>query len=304
MNGVIRLASAPINWGITAPGEAGNPEPAELLASVAAAGYTGCEIGPFDYFGTTAGEINALFAEHNLDVVAFWVDVPLHLPLDTERREWLHGVCARLAAMNAPFLIVSDLMTDERLAIVGRVPHFPEHHWTEEDWGQVRLTLIDMAAICSEHGLTLAVHPHLGGHIESGDEVDKLIQVIAGTDARLCIDSGHIRIGGVDAIPILARELERTVHVHAKDIDESVLAQLQSGSIGIWDAVAGGLFCDLGTGMVDWQGFRNALVDGGYTGWVVAEEDRMLVPGSRAPYESNDRNYAFLRDLLGDAVAK
>ncbi|MEZ4499027.1 MAG: hypothetical protein R2839_02975 [Thermomicrobiales bacterium] len=76
MNGVIRLASAPINWGITTPGEDGNPEPDELLDSVEKTGYTGCEIGPFDYFGQSADEINALFARHHLDVVAFWVDVP------------------------------------------------------------------------------------------------------------------------------------------------------------------------------------------------------------------------------------
>lgn len=303
MNGVIRLASAPINWGITTPGEDGNPEPDELLDSVEKTGYTGCEIGPFDYFGQSADEINALFARHHLDVVAFWVDVPLHEPLSEERRTWLNGVCQRLQAMNAPFLIVSDLITEERLAIVARVPQFPELQWTDEQWKQVRLTLIDIAAICTAHDLTLAVHPHLGGHIESGDEVAKLIEAIDGTDARLCIDSGHIRIGGVDAIPILARELHRTVHVHAKDIDESVLKQLQDGSIGVWDAVASGLFCDLGTGMVDWQGFRDALVDGDYSGWVVAEEDRLLSPGSRAPYISNERNYVFLKELLGEAVA-
>ena len=37
-------------------------------------------------------------------------------------------------------------------------------------------------------------------------------------------------------------------------------------------------------------------------GWVVAEEDRMLVPGSQAPYVSNERNFAFLHSLLSDGV--
>ncbi len=302
MNGAIRLASAPINWGITTPGEEGNPDPSELLAAVAEAGYTGCEIGPFDYFGSTAEEIKAKFDEHGLDVVAFWVDVPLADPLSEELREWLQQVCDRLGTLGAPFLIVSDLMTEERLGIAGRVPSFPEHWWTDAQWEQVRHTLIDMTGIASVHGVTIAVHPHLGGHIESGEEINRLIEAIDGTDARLCIDTGHNRIGGMDAIPILSRELSRTVHVHAKDIDEGVLAQLQDGSIGIWDAIRAGLFCDLGDGMVDWHGFRDALIDGRYTGWVVAEEDRMLEPGSHAPYDSNVRNFAFLSELRGDAV--
>jgi len=211
-------------------------------------------------------------------------------------------VCERLQAMDAPFLIVSDLMTDERIAIAGRVPSFPEHWWSDDDWGQVRLTLIELAAIATAHGRTLAVHPHLGGHIESGREIEKLIEVIQDTDARLCIDTGHFRIGGVDAIPILARELERTVHVHAKDIDGDVLGQLERGELGIWEAIEAGLFCDLGVGVVDWEGFRRTLVDGNYHGWVVAEEDRMLKPGSRAPYLSNVRNFDFLRSLLDEVV--
>lgn len=302
MNGAIRLASAPINWGITTPGEEGNPDPSELLAAVAEAGYTGCELGPFDYFGTSAAEIKAKFDQHGLDVVAFWVDVPLAEPLTAERRDWLQQVCQRLGTLGAPFLIVSDLMTDERLEIAGRVPNFPDHWWNDEQWAQVRETLIEMTDIANMQDVTVAVHPHLGGHIESGDEIDRLIEAIDGTDARLCIDTGHIRIGGVDAIPILARGLDRTVHVHAKDIDENILTQLQDGSIGIWDAIRAGLFCDLGEGMVDWNGFRDVLVEGEYAGWVVAEEDRMLDPGSQAPYESNARNFTFLSELLGDAV--
>ena len=128
MNGVIRLASAPINWGITTPGEEGNPEPAELLASVANAGYTGCEIGPFDYFGTSADEINSLFAERDLAVVAFWVDLPLAEPLSDANRTWVQSVCQRLAAMDASFLIVSDLMTEERIGIARVVWHWPAPH--------------------------------------------------------------------------------------------------------------------------------------------------------------------------------
>ncbi|MGD9713438.1 MAG: sugar phosphate isomerase/epimerase family protein [Thermomicrobiales bacterium] len=302
MKGVIRLASAPINWGITTPGQEGNPEPSDVLEAVASAGYTGCEIGPFEYFGTSAEEVKAKFAEHRLEIVAFWVDVPLAEALSEEHRSWVKSVCERLSAMNAPFLIVSDLMTDQRLAIAGRVSGFPEHWWTDDDWAQVRLTLIEMAAIADAHGRTLVVHPHLGGHIESGPEIEKLIMAIEGTDARLCIDTGHFRVGDVDAIPVLSRQMERTVHVHAKDIDGEVLGRLRSGELGIWEAIDAGLFCDLGDGVIDWEGFRNALDEGGYEGWVVAEEDRSLAPGSRAPYDSNQRNFLFLKNLLGDLV--
>jgi inosose dehydratase len=295
----IRLASAPINWGITTPGEEGNPDPDKLLEAVARAGYVGCEFGPFGYFGDTSEEISARFANTGLDTVAIWIDVPLASPLSDETRSSLEEICASLHALVAPYLLVSDLITDDRTALVGRIPDHPEVWWTDDDWMQVRKTLIDIAAIAMRHGRTMAVHPHIGGHIESGAEIERLLEAIDGTDAKLCIDTGHIRIGGVDAIPILEKELHRVVHIHAKDIDEGVLKQLQDGSISLRDAVGLGLFCELGNGMVDWDGFARVVRDGGYSGWVVAEQDRLLAPGSREPYEANERNFRFLQNLLG-----
>ena len=70
MSGSIRLASAPINWGITSDFDPGNPTPDELLQSVANAGYTGCEFGPFGYFGSAGTEIGDRFAAHGLATVA------------------------------------------------------------------------------------------------------------------------------------------------------------------------------------------------------------------------------------------
>jgi inosose dehydratase len=93
--------------------------------------------------------------------------------------------------------------------------------------------------------------------------------------------------------------MHRVVHVHAKDIDEAVLERMQTGELDYESAVGAGLYCNLGVGMVDWDGFRDSLQHGGYTGWVVAEQDRLLLPDSRDPYDSNHRNAMFLRALLG-----
>jgi inosose dehydratase len=183
--------------------------------------------------------------------------------------------------------------------VVSRVAQHPETWWSDDAWSQVRDTLISISEIAAAHGRTVAVHPHVGGHIETGEEIDRLLRAIDGTDVRLCIDTGHIRIGGIDAIPILRRELHRVVHVHAKDIDEAILERLQQGELGYEAAVGAGLYCNLGEGMVDWDGFRETLQREGYAGWVVAEQDRLLSPGSRAPYDANRQNARFLHALLG-----
>ncbi len=64
-------------------------------------------------------------------------------------------------------------------------------------------------------------------------------------------------------------------------------------------AVGQGLYCDLGDGIVDWDGFAAAIDEIDFDGWVVAEEDQILVPGRQAPFDSNIRNRTFLAKLLG-----
>jgi inosose dehydratase len=88
-------------------------------------------------------------------------------------------------------------------------------------------------------------------------------------------------------------------HIHAKDVEPKLLAKLQAGELDYVTAVGQGLYCDLGEGIVDWKGFAAAIDEIDFEGWVVAEEDQVLVPGRQAPFESNVRNRAFLAELLG-----
>jgi inosose dehydratase len=295
----LRLASAPINWGVSGPDDLGNPTPDEMLAAIAEAGYVGSEMGPFGYFGKSRAEVRTRFEGNNLAVVAIWVDIPLEKPLSTGTADVLEEICSTLGHLDAGHLLVSDFISDERVAVVSRVEESPETWWSENDWAQVKLTLRSIGKIAAKYSITTAVHPHVGGHIESGREIDQLLKAIDNEAIDLCIDTGHIRLGGTDAIPILKQEARRVSHIHAKDVDPEILERMQHGEIGYFDAVGQGLYCDLGAGMVDWRGFQQALSDSNYPGWVVAEQDRLLVPGSSEPFESNQRNFAFLQDLLG-----
>jgi inosose dehydratase len=198
-------------------------------------------------------------------------------------------------------LIVSDFGDERRMEIVSRVDEFPETWWSNEDWAEVRRSFIAIAELGNEYGVPIAMHPHVGGHIESGREIERSIEAIEGTAVTVCLDTGHIRLGGIDSIPLLRRLGSRVTHIHAKDVEPKLLAKLQAGEIDYVSAVGQGLYCDLGEGIVDWEGFAAAIDEIGFEGWVVAEEDQVLVPGRQAPFESNVRNRAFLAELLGVA---
>jgi inosose dehydratase len=275
-----------------------NPDPTELLDCVAEAGYTGCELGTHGYFGFDAASILGLFNPRNLQVSASWYDVDLSRPLGDKAAKEIDEICALLQAGGATILNISDKIVDERLEVVARVAQFPDVWWDEEDWAQVPKTLLEIHKLVSTRGITVAVHPHVATHIETGTEARMLGEAIEGTPIKICLDTGHLLLGGADPIAMLRFFGDRVVHVHAKDVDEPVLNRLKKGEIDYMAATGQGLYSDLGTGMVDWDGLKHGLDAIGFDGWVVAEQDRLPVEGSRIPFEANKRNAAFLKSLF------
>lgn len=301
MTSKVRLASAPINWGIESPDGAGNPAVDDLLQNTADAGYTGFELGPLYLLGANAGAIERNLKRYGLDAVAYWVAVPLAEPFGDASEHEVREALGVLKAIGADRLIVSDFGDARRMEIVSRVEEFPDTWWTQNDWDEVRRSFTAIAKLGAEYGVPIAMHPHVGGHIESGREIEKALEAIDGISVSVCLDTGHILLGGTDSIPLLRTLGSRVTHVHAKDVEPGLLAKMKAGEIDYMTAVGQGLYCDLGDGVVDWEGFAAAIDENEYVGWVVAEEDQILVPGRRAPFDSNVRNRAFLGNLLGIA---
>lgn len=294
----VRLSAAPIDWGVAALVD-GNPDPDELLDWVAATGYAGCELGTHGYFGFDAESILAKFRPRKLAVSASWYDVDLARQLASDSATEIDRICSFLQAGGANVLNISAKILPERTAVVARVDRFPETWWSDDDWAQVPRTLAEIHEVTSARGVTVAVHQHVATHIESAAEVVRLVDAVAGTPIRLCLDTGHMLLGGADPIALLREHGDRVVHVHAKDVDGAVMRRVRAGEIDYFAATGQGLYADLGTGVVDWTGMRDGLAAVAYAGWVVAEQDRLLVPGAREPYEANRRNYAFLAGLFG-----
>ncbi len=293
----IRLSAAPIDWGIMELGRI-NPTPDEILDCVAEAGYSGCELGTHGYFGFDAATVTSYFEPRGLAVSASWYDVELSKPLSSKSAAEIEEICSLLQAGGATILNISDKIVEERLAVVSRVPQFPETWWAEEDWAQVPKTLSQIHEVVSVRGIAVAVHPHVGSHIETGYETRRLAESIEGSPIRFCLDTGHLVLGGADPIALLNQFGDRVIHIHAKDVDGPTLSRLKAGEIDYVTATGQGLYSDLGTGIVDWDGLKSGLDSFGFTGWVVAEQDRLPIEGSRIPFDANKRNAAFLKHLF------
>ena len=229
----VRLASAPINWGIESPDRAGNPMPDDVLQNSRLAGYTGFELGPLHFLGADAAAIG--YGSKRT--------ISLPWPFGCRYRWKSRSVAAlrrryvrrsRRCRRLAPGICwSSDFGDPARLAVISQVEEHPETWWSDDDWAEVRRSFLAIAELGKEYGIDVSVHPHVGGHIESGREIEKALDAIDGASITVCIDTGHIRIGGTDSIPLMRRLGSRVTHIHAKDVEPGLLWQMQSGDIGL-----------------------------------------------------------------------
>ena len=142
------------------------------------------------------------------------------------------------------------------------------------------------------------LHPHVGTMVETRSDVDR---VLAGSQIKLCLDTGHLLIGGTDPLQ-LARDVPgRVAHAHLKDVDAALAARVQAGELTYTEAVREGMYTPLGGGDVDIAGIVTALRDNGFDGWFVMEQDTILdvEPVDEGPVRDVRTSVAFMRDVCG-----
>jgi inosose dehydratase len=133
------------------------------------------------------------------------------------------------------------------------------------------------------------VHPHAGSYLEYEDEIERFL---GHSEIGLCLDTGHLAYAGLVAHEAIAKYGDRLAHVHLKDVDGTLLERIGREKIGFSKAIALGIFCPLGRGVVDLGAVLDALDGAGYQGFATIEQDR--VAGSGSPLQELAESVAAL----------
>ncbi len=123
--------------------------------------------------------------------------------------------------------------------------------------------------------------------------------MLAGSQIKLCLDTGHLLIGGTDPLQ-LAREVPgRIAHAHLKDVDAALAVRVQAGELTYTEAVRAGMYTPLGGGDVDIAGIVTALRSNGFDGWFVMEQDTILdgEPTDEGPVRDVRTSVAYMHDV-------
>ena len=282
----MKLAGAPISWGVCeVPGWGHQLAASRVLAEAARLGLTATEAGPPGFLPADAVEARAALAAHGLRLVGGFVTAVLH---DRSRLD------AEIAAVDRQTRWLADGGADVLVlaAASGRSDYERAPDLSKVEW----LVLLDSLAGIEEDaaraGLVLAVHPHVGTAIESRAAIERLIER---SSVGICLDTGHVYVGGADPTAIANAAPRRIRHVHLKDADATLAAAVRERRIGYGEAVRRGLYRPLGDGEAGIADVLEALQRHGYEGWAVLEQDVRLADALDDPSPSMARSLAFAR---------
>ncbi|HET7399654.1 MAG TPA: TIM barrel protein [Intrasporangium sp.] len=271
-----RVAGAPISWGVSeVPGWGWQYDAATVLRQMGDLGLAATEFGPEGFLPSRPEELVRTLAAYELRAVGQFVPVVLHDGGHDPLPE-LRSTMDALVAAGASTLVLA--------AATGQEGYDERPVLDDAGWDTLLRNLDRIAAAAAEAGLVATLHPHVGTMVESGADADR---VLAGSGIGLCLDTGHLLIGGGDPVAVARSHPHRIAHVHLKDVRRDVADRVRSGELTYTEGVRAGMYVALGEGDVDVDAIVTTLEDEGYAGWYVLEQDTVLAgdPGGGGPVE-------------------
>ena len=280
-----KIAAAPISWGVSeVPGWGVQLAPERVLADAQRLGFRAIEAGPPGFLPADAHAATRELDGHGLRCIGGFVTAVLHdrarrdaaLATIERQAEWLHRAGSEMLVL-AP--------------ATGRDGYEERTELTELEWTTLFETLPLVEEIASAKRLDTVVHPHVGTVIEQPQDIERLL---ARSHVRLCLDTGHVFVGGGDPAAVARAAGRRVRHVHLKDADATLAAAVRERRLSYAAAVQQGLFRPLGDGAARISDVLTELRSVGYDGWYVLEQDVALKDASADPLPWIERSLTFV----------
>jgi inosose dehydratase len=277
----LKIAAAPITWGVCeVPGWGHQLDPERVLSEMEALGFSATELGPDGFLPPDPESLRQLLNAHNLMLVAGFVPVVLHqADRWSEERRRTERQMVTLAEGGASIVVLA--------ASTGTEGYERTSSLGDQEWSHLARALAELEEIAARRGLSACLHPHYGTVVETPSQIEGLLQL---SDVGICLDTGHVMVGGGDPVELARVAAHRIRHVHLKDVDATVAKAVRKGELSYQQAVAQGLYRPLGQGDVDVAAIVAALDAVGYQGWYVLEQDTVL--GEEPPEGMGPRSAA------------
>ncbi|TMF77917.1 MAG: TIM barrel protein [Chloroflexi bacterium] len=294
------IANAPVSYGafeLTVGILPGVPDGDTVLDEVAGAGYAGIDLGPLGYFGL-GDDLAVNLARRGLALSGGFFELPFsdHAKMPAALRELgsLLDVFDTVGAKNGlkPRPTLADVGSDLRRSKPGQAASDRSLGFDAEGWKRFAEGVEMAVACCRERGYVPTFHHETGTHVEAPWEIERVLE---DTSIGLCLDTGHLLLGGGDPVRAIREWRGRINHFHLKDARRQVVEGIVREAAPVSEIWRRKAFCRLGEGDLDVDAVLEAIRDS-YAGWIVVEQDVLPDPdGTAAADQRANREYLAAR---------
>ena len=260
----IAVANAPVSFGafeLTVGIDPDVPNGLQVLDEVKSAGYAGIDLGPVGYLGA-GRELGERLAARNLGLAGAYLELPYadHQALDAampaldDLLDAFDAVRPYLAGP-APRPTLAD-SGDARTSPPGRGSATGHSGSTRTDGAASRSGSRGPWPAAATAAMNRTFHHETGTYVEAPWEIERVLEL---SDIGLCLDTGHLLLGGGDPVRALADWGSRINQVHLKDARRSVMDTIIAEGAPTGEIWTREVFPPLGGGDLDVDGVLDGL---------------------------------------------
>ncbi len=277
----VKLGIAPIAWSNDDMPELGGDTTLEqCLSEASEAGFSGIESG--GKFPKKSEELIPLLEKYKLNLCSGWYGANLR---KNSVKEEIAGVQEQLKLFkecNAPCIVfaeVSGSIAGDQKRKLSTRPQMDN-----DEWEKFCKKISEIGKYLEGEGMPLAYHHHMGTVIETQEDTERLLESTV-DQVKLTLDTGHMLFAGGNSIKLIESFRERLIHVHCKDMRESILKKSIKEDFSFREAFLEGAFTVPGDGCIDYKPLFSLLKKNNYSGWLVVEAEQ-------DPKKANPLEYA------------
>ncbi|MFZ3557668.1 MULTISPECIES: sugar phosphate isomerase/epimerase family protein [unclassified Streptomyces] len=289
----IRIGSAPDSWGVWFPDDPRQVPYGRFLDEVAEAGYEWIELGPYGYLPSDPRVLAEETGRRGLKVSAGTVFTGLHHGPAVWEKTWEHvsSIAELTRAMGAEHLVViPSFWRDDKTGEV-----LEDSRLTAEQWRHLAAQTERLGReIGDRYGLKLVFHPHADTHVDSEENVTRLLDATDPDLVSLCLDTGHYAYCGGDSVKLIETYGERIGYLHLKQVDPAVLATVREQGTPFGPAVAQGVMVEPPRGVPELEPVLTAAGRLDIDLFAIVEQDMYPCEPDR-PFPVADRTRRYLR---------
>ncbi len=290
----VRIGANPIIWSNDDLRELGAEISLETCLSQARRiGFQGMELG--HKFPREPAKLAAVLDRYGLECVSGWYSAQLLGRDALTELSFLRPHLELLKSVGSTVLVCAETTG----AIHGDIerPLTQRPRLAAGEWREFGRRLSELARMTAEEGVQLAYHHHMGTVVQSGADIDALMDV-CGPEVGLLLDSGHADFAGADPVRLASTYASRIRHFHAKDVRAAIRDRARAGEWSFLRSVLEGVFTVPGDGSIDFGSVLRALRS--YSGWIVLEAEQD--PKRADPMAYASLGYANLERLIAQEL--